>query len=146
MKKKYIIIGLTILVFLMGLFVYLATTKQNNKNYIKEITLANLEEKLNNKESFVLVITQTGCGHCNSYKPILQSVGRKYDFTFYDINLTNLSKDEYALFTKIANSSGTPTTIFYENGEEKTTLNRLVGETSSKKLTDKLIKLKYIKK
>ena len=44
----------------------------------------------------------------------------------------------------VANISGTPTTIFIENGEEKSTLNRLVGNVAEYKLVDKLKTMGYI--
>ena len=103
------------------------------------------EQKINNKDSFVLVFTQDGCSHCESYAPVLKEVSNKYNIKIYDLNLTKVKSTDIAKVNAIASISGTPTTIFYKNGEEETTLNRISGDTTSDKLIAKLQKLEYIK-
>ena len=142
--KKNIIILLIGLVFIgLGvLFIVLA----NNKNYsnVKMLKIDELKEKINNKDSFILVFTQDNCAHCKAFIPVANKVGQKYNITFYDISLTKLSDEDKTYLKNIANTSGTPTTVFIEEGEEKSTLNRLVGNVQEYKLIDKLKTMGYI--
>ena len=48
------------------------------------------------------------------------------------LNITNLTTDEKITLSKYANFSGTPTTLFFTEGEEKTSLNRIVGNEELK--------------
>lgn len=123
---------------------YFSSNKKENKS-ITYINVSKLKEKINNKEDFVLVFTQEGCGHCESYYPVIESVAKKYNVKIYNINLTSLEKNEINEVNKIASINGTPTTLFFINGEEQTTLNRINGDTTEQKLVKKLKKLGYIK-
>jgi predicted bacteriocin transport accessory protein len=147
MKKKLMYILIFLLV--VGIFViFFIANKTSNKNSASDnvvfIDVSTLEKKIENKDTFVLVLTQDGCSHCQNYAPVLESVAEKYNFKIYDLNLTNVDSSEVSRLNKIANVSGTPTTIFYKDGEEETTLNRISGETTEDKLVAKLIKLGYI--
>ncbi len=115
-------------------------------NYLVEINFKKLEKKIKNKESFILVITRTDCSHCAAFKPKLKEVLSKYDITAYEIATDLLSTKEVAKFKDIASIQGTPTTIFIVDGEEKTTTNRLIGDTSTDKIISKLKQQGYIKK
>ena len=56
-----------------------------------------------------------------------------------------MSDSDKEYLADIANISGTPTTVFIENGEETTVLNRIVGSASRKTVIDRLKTMKYIK-
>ena len=145
MKKNIIILSIGALFIALGVFFcILSNNKSEEYSNISMITIDELRQKVDNKETFVLVITQDGCSHCKIYKPILNKVGQKYNFTFYDITQTNMSLDDLSYLHAIANISGTPTTVFIQDGEEKSTLNRLVGNVEEYKLVDKLKALGYI--
>ena len=138
-KKKNIILGvlICILIILVCVLLFIIGKKSDFKS-IEDIDLATLKAKIDNKEKFVLVVTQTGCSHCMAYLPVLEEVGEEYKLTFYDINMTNLSDDEKTEFNKLVRISGTPTTIFYTNGEEESTTARLVGEKTKDKIINRL--------
>lgn len=144
-KKKNIILGvlICILIILVCVLLFIIGKKSDFKS-IEDIDLATLKAKIDNKEKFVLVVTQTGCSHCMAYLPVLEEVGEEYKLTFYDINMTNLSDDEKTEFNKLVRISGTPTTIFYTNGEEESTTARLVGEKTKDKIINRLKSEGYI--
>lgn len=119
--------------------------KENKKDYITYISITELKDKIKNKDDFILVFTQDGCGHCATYHDVINSVVKEYDINIYDINLTEVKDDDIADLNKIASISGTPTTLFYIDGEEQTTLNRINGSTSKTNLVNKLKKMGYIK-
>ncbi len=144
-KKKNIILGVLvcILIILICTLLYIIGKKSDFKS-IEDINLTTLKTKIDNKEKFVLVITQTGCSHCMAYLPILEEIGEDYKLTFYDLNMTNLSDEEKVEFNKLVRISGTPTTIFYTDGEEQSTTTRLVGEKTKDKIINRLKSEGYI--
>ena len=147
-KKKNIIISAVIIVLTVIICAAIwFIGKGFNKTeypYIHELTFNELESKLNNQDSFVLIITQTGCSHCEAYLPVVQNVSNKYKVDFYVLNRTNISDEERTKLKNIANISGTPTTLFYTSGEEKSALNRLVGQATECRLVEKLTSEGYI--
>ena len=147
-KKKNIIISAVIIVLTVIICAAIwFIGKGFNKTeypYIHELTFNELESKLNNQDSFVLIITQTGCSHCEAYLPVVQNVSNKYKVDFYILNRTNISDEERTKLKNIANISGTPTTLFYTSGEEKSALNRLVGQATEYRLVEKLTSEGYI--
>ena len=146
-KKKNIILGvLVVILVILVCTVAIIIGSKNSKSYqsIEEINLATLKDKINNKDKFVLVVTQTGCSHCTAYLPVLEEVGEEYKLKFYDINMTNLADDEKTEFSSLVRISGTPTTIFYTDGEEQSTSTRLVGEKTKDKIITRLKSEGYI--
>ena len=147
-KKKNIIISAVIIVLTVIICAAIwFIGKGFNKTeypYIHELTFNELESKLNNQDSFVLIITQPGCSHCEAYLPVVQNVSNKYKVDFYVLNRTNISDEERTKLKNIANISGTPTTLFYTSGEEKSALNRLVGQATEYRLVEKLTSEGYI--
>ena len=135
-----------IIKFLSIIFVaiILAGCSSNDK-YIKEISLDEFKEKIANKESFALYVGNENCSHCVSYLPTLKSVLKEYNITIYHLDNSKLSDKEYAEFKTYINISGTPTIAFITDGEEETTLNRIVGETSKEDTIERFKTNGYIK-
>ena len=82
-----------------------------------EITYSQYEEKLNTEAPFVVVIVRDGCGFCDEYKPVVDSVANEYALPIYYINLSNLTSDEQSALAKSntylkKEQWGTPTTLF----------------------------------
>lgn len=126
-----IIIGIIIILAIGGIvYAGIVLNKKNKEldSHLIELNYTELKEKIDNKDDFILVITKTDCSHCEAYKPRLKDVLAKYDINAYEIALDKLSDDEKKVFNEIANVSGTPNTVFFKNGEETTTTNRLVGD------------------
>ena len=126
MKKKLIMIIILIVITLsiIGL-IYAGTTlhkeEKEENNHLVEISFKELQEKIDNKDSFILLLSQTTCSHCAEYRPVLKKVLKNYDIYAYEIATDKLDKEQTAKLKDIANASGTPTTVFIENGEEKNT-------------------------
>lgn len=139
MKKvlKSIIIVFAVIILLAG------CSKGNN--HIKEISLDNFKEKMANKATFALYIGNEDCSHCLAYKPTLEGVLKDYDITIYHLDNSKLSKEEYTEFKSYINISGTPTVVFITEGEEETTLNRIVGELSREDTIERFKTNGYIK-
>ncbi len=140
-KVLYIIIAIVVLI---GIFLVYKFAFSSENSHIIPITVNELESKINNKDSFILVITQTGCSHCEQYLPELEYTLEEVNLEAYDLNITGISDDEQKKLAKHVNFNGTPTTVFYTNGEEKTTLNRIIGFASKAKIKERLKSLGYI--
>ena len=103
-------------------------------------------DKVNNKDSFVLCVSATDCIHCQDYKPKLKTIANKYNIDIFYIDVDTFSKGDYEDFrTKFSFDGSTPTTIFFNDGEEKTTATRIEGNVSTEKVVNKLKKNGFIK-
>lgn len=138
MKRKGIIL-LTIFIGILFL-----TGCSSNLNTVKEIDFATLQSKIDNKETFILEIIQTGCSHCEEFSPRFRRVLSEYDLTGYSINLSNLTEEEKDKLYEITEVDGTPTVCFFKKGNEEV-MNKIVGAVSNKEVVNKLKDTKYIK-
>ena len=134
-KKKVLILVIVCLVILVGALI---SDIILGKSYLKEIKYDKMIEKINNKESFVIVFSQTECEHCLAYKPKLAKVAKKYKLEVYYLEIDLLDEKKEKELKSYFSFDGTPTTVFVINGEEKTAANRIVGEASEEKIINKL--------
>ena len=136
-KKKILILVSVCLVVLVGAIII--DNVIANK-YFNKISYDEIVEKLDNKDSFVLLISQTTCSHCATYKPKLKKVAKKYKVDVHYIDVDKLSDDEYdELNSRLSfKTSGTPLTIFFKDGDESTVANRIKGDSSEDKIIKKL--------
>ncbi len=148
-KKMIIILIVVISLLSIGGLLYasiaLNSEKKDADKYLKEIDYKELKEKVDKKESFILVVTRTDCSHCEAFKPKLKEVLKSNKIIAYEIPTDKLSEDDAKEFKKDYNVLGTPTTIFLKNGEETTVSNRLIGDVSKSKIKERLKSLNYIK-
>lgn len=88
------------------------------------------EKLISNKDTHIIVVGQTTCGHCIAIKPALNSVAGDYDVTINYLNLTEMSEEESDLFFESLKtieyndeefledgSFGTPLTLIVKNGK-----------------------------
>lgn len=134
-KKRVIILVSICLIVLVGAFV---ADRIMGKSYFSEIQYKELMEKIENKEDIVLLISQTTCTHCISFKPKLEEVANEYKVNIYYIDVDLLSDDESVKLKSHVNYSSTPATVFLKDGEEKTAANRINGDASIEKIVKKL--------
>lgn len=136
MKKKIIII-------IMLCATILLTGCSHTIKYTK-LDYSQLEAKLENKETFVLVISSSTCPNCTIYKEAIEKTKTPDTLRIFYINVDDLSDEDYSkLYSKYAYSA-TPTTLFIKDGIEKSTYNRIIGRVSSNELIEQLKKQGYI--
>ena len=150
MKKKQIIIGVVVVLVIVALcasvfFLAKAMEEDESSEHFIELTYKELEKKLDNKESFIFVVTKTDCQYCQMYKPTFRETVEEYKITTYFINTAKFSKQEYKEFHSRFNVPTTPQTLFITDGEEVTVSNRIVGNAPKWKIVDRLKSLGYIK-
>ncbi len=131
MKKKI----LMIVIMLFGIFFFTGCSESNS---IEEISFASLQKKLENKETFILEVVQTGCSACQDFTPRFNKVLGENKLKSYSVNLSNFSEEEAKEFKKMITISGTPNVIFFTEGEEKSSMTRIGGAVTNAKILEKL--------
>lgn len=117
----------------------------------EEITYDEYVEMIENEENFILFIGSATCSHCNDYKSKVEKIVRNYQIMIYYIDVNKFTDEQLNKFKTTINFSGTPTTVFIENGKEKTdskgnvSTYRINGNVDYNKLIKKLQKAGYIK-
>ena len=106
MKKKLLIfLGLAVSIGAIVAIVYAAITLNKQQeiedNYLIELSYQELEEKIKNKDSFILIYTQTTCAHCHEFKPILKKTLAKQNYYGYEIVLDKLKNGDRAKLNDI---------------------------------------------
>lgn len=109
-----------------------------------EISVTQFQEKLDAKESFILVIGSDTCSACKSYEPIMQKVMKDTNLEIFYINLHVLSDEDYSKIYSSYVVTSTPTTLFFKDGVETSTYDRIVGAVDYDEVIKKLEKLGYI--
>ena len=142
LKKKVTILVIVCLVILIGGFV---ADKFLSKEYLVEIKYKEVMKKVENKDSFILLLSQTTCSHCAEYKPKLKRVTKKYKVYVYYLETDLLSEKEEKEIKKLFSFTGTPTTVFVTDGEEKTAATRINGDADEKKIISKFKSNGFIK-
>lgn len=135
--KKYLKLGI-ILCFILIL-------TGCGKSYMKEISYQEYKKLIENKETFILEIMRTDCTACKSFKPKITQVAEDYKIEIKYINTDHLSKEETDELYQVTGISGTPTVIFYHEGNEETIASRINGSVSVDKIISKLKVSGFIK-
>ena len=125
---------------LIGILALILTGCSSNK-VITDIDYSKLEEMIDNKESCILEVVQTGCSHCEEFSPRFKAVLKTNDEEAYSLNLYNMTDDELKKFNELTTSvSGTPTVLYFEDGKE--TSHKINGAVSNEKIEEFLEKIK----
>lgn len=147
---KKIILMLTSLLLITGcgnnnvLKKYEAVNKSSEKHTTTiELTYGEYETKIKNKDSFVLLMWQTGCSHCISFEPTLNKIISYYNLEIYSINLKNVTDDEYSKIENKTFISGTPTTVVFKDGVTQT--KKLIGDKDTESVLEFLSKYNYLR-
>ena len=145
-NKNNIIITIAIVILFILIIVLLINNNNTPKGNLEEITYNQIQKKINNKEDFVIVLSQTTCSHCAEYKPKVKQVAKKYNITIYYLDYDKYEEKTMNEIIETFNfDGGTPTTFFYKEGKETSVMNRLTGSVSEDKVIASLKKLGYIK-
>jgi predicted bacteriocin transport accessory protein len=141
-KKEAIILIVVAILAIVGVFL----VQHFSKNYFSEISYKELMKKVDNKETFAIMIKKDDCQYCELYFPKLERIVREEKIeNIYYINLSNLSEKDRTSLEDFITFSGTPQTIFFEEGKELDTHTRINGNQESKYIRMKLTQRGYIK-
>ena len=117
-----------------------------NKGNLIGLNYKEINNKIKNKDSFILVVSQSTCSHCAEYKPKLESIAKKYKIDIYYIDYDLETKNNRNKFLNSFKLDGsTPITIFIKKGEMTNLFDRIEGDVSKESAIKKFKKLGFIK-
>lgn len=151
-KKKIIIISAIILILaaVISGIIYIRYTKEKEQKDLDSrlihINGYEFKEKLNNKDSFMIIFTGTTCAHCHDFLPKFKRILKDYNLECYQIDIDTLNNEEQSYVKDLATINGTPTIVFIKDGVETSSYNRLVGDVGESKVIERLKVMGYIKK
>ena len=133
--KKVVISLLLIILLISGC---------SSKTY-QEIDLKTLENKINNKETFIIYIGSSTCSNCASLNPTLNKVIQNYNLTIYYINVHNLTDDENNRLLSLINYENKTPRIYFITGGKHDDVNVIFGNQAYETLVNYFKNQGYIK-
>lgn len=142
--KDFILVGVVLVLVAIGFLSGKGTEAQEEINFplqlsgevgLHEITYSEYEEKVKNKEAFVVVIERTTCGYCQQYMPLMEEVANEQKIAVTYINTDNITNEEYNKLATTnrylkSNRWGTPTTLFMLGNRIVDSIDGYVGKDS----------------
>lgn len=120
----------------------------SNLSGYSNITLISVEDyknKIANKEDFIIIFTQTNCGGCIRFKPVLNELLLEKNLTIFEIDLKQISEEDFFYFIDDCSIESTPTLVFYKDGIEMDSSTRLVGNNKAEVVEERLRTTGFIK-
>lgn len=133
-----------ILMVITLLLCTVSLTGCNKYSTYTELSYTELQTKLDNKETFVVVLGSSTCSACAVYKGTMEKVIKDKQVEIFYLDIAKLTSEDSSKFESKFVISATPTTVFIENGVETTTYNRIVGAASYTDVVKNLKKHGYI--
>ncbi len=115
----------------------------SSNDTISEIDYSKLESMIDNDESFIVEVIQTGCHFCEEFSPRFEAILKTNNIKAYSLNLSNLTEDEEEKFNDLTNITGTPAVLFFKDGKEKIA-NRIAGAVSNDNIKKHLEEAGYL--
>ncbi len=103
---------------------------------ISKIDYATYKKLYESDKTFTIIITQTTCGYCKQFKPVINEYAKENNIPVYYIDIDTLSEeDSTALLSSVTyfeeNSDwGTPTTLAIKDKKVLSSISGYVSETS----------------
>lgn len=146
-KNKQTFITIAVIILILSSSFLLLDTMANSKpkGELKEITYEEITKKVANKDSFILIVSQSTCSHCATYKPKVEQICKEHNLDVYYIDYDKYQNKEKFL-NEFDLSGATPTTIFFQKGKEKSILNRIEGDIAKEKVIETFKKMGFISK
>lgn len=101
-------------------------------------------EKMNDDETFPLVIGSAECSACGMYKVTMETFIENNQVEVFLIDLSKLSDEERIKLYSQINYDGTPTTVFIEKGDLTSYYNRIDGAVNLSTIEDYFRRNNYI--
>ena len=123
MKKKWLIISIVALILVIAAIVVFLIFKNQNKTFSLEskyyntgekieINISELEELINDKESFVVFVSQDMCLASSNFEVVINDFLEEYPITIYEINYSELKESDLGDFLEYY-----PSFVIYKNGK-----------------------------
>ena len=102
------------------------------------LSYADYQTKIDNKESFVVVLSRESCSHCANFIPVAKEFASEQKVPMYYVDTDTFSQEEWTTFeksntflTKSKGNWGTPTTVVLAGNEA---VDYIEGETTKENL------------
>ena len=123
MKKKWLIISVVALILVVAAIVvflifqnqskiFSLESKYYNTGEKIEINISELEELINDKESFVVFVSQDMCLASSNFEVVINDFLEEYPITIYEINYSELKESDLGDFLEHY-----PSFVIYKNGK-----------------------------
>lgn len=140
-KNQKILVGALLAVIvavLVGGIIYVVRAKLNDKSKpvtkteekkpVEDMTIKididDYEDILEKESQFLVYISKTGCGACQTFEPTLNEVLYDQGLKAYKLDLADFEKKDFGTFEKYFEISGTPTLALVQ---DKKVAQMLVG-------------------
>lgn len=139
-KNKIRVLGIIgIIALVVVVIIYVAYTK-DNKEYFISLNYEELNNKIENKDSFMLCVSSTTCSHCAQFKPKLKEIANDYKVELYYTDVDLYSEEDNKEFSDTYKITGTPTTLIFIDGKEVSVMSRIEGDVSKDKIINAITK------
>ena len=150
MKKKDIILIVALLVVVV-LGCVIMKGEKVKPNYtlplsltgdagLKLLSYAEYQEKIDNNEAFVVILSRESCSHCQNFLPVAKKFAEDTKVPMYYVDTDTFSQEDWNTFSKSntflkknSENWGTPTTIVLAGKEA---VYYIEGETTADKLQE----------
>ena len=107
-----------------------------------QIQPSDLAKKIENKESMIVEVSASTCSYCKQYEPIVAEFTKKNpDVTVLNIVLDKIKDpDEKSNFVLKYAITGTPTTLFFKDGELQSTVTRVLSLNELEEMYNEYVK------
>ena len=143
-----LIVGLVV-VILLGCLVMKGTKAKPNYELpltlmgdvgLTKLSYSEYQEKIDNNESFAVIIESATCSHCQSFMPVAEDFAKDNNLPMYYIDTDEMEDDEWSqletsntFFKKNSGNWGTPTTLVLAGSE---CVDYIEGETDADSLLE----------
>ena len=145
-NNNKVFIGIIILFIIIVSSLLIINILNPKKGNLIALNYKQVQSKIKNKDSFILIASASTCSHCAEYKPKLIKIAKEYKINIYYIDYDlESSKDQKEFLSNNKLNGSTPITLFIQNGKQTSIFDRLEGDVSKEKVVEKLKKLGFIK-
>ncbi len=145
-NNNKVFIGIIILFIIIVASLLIINILNPKKGNLIALNYKQVQSKIKNKDSFILIASASTCSHCAEYKPKLIKIAKEYKINIYYIDYDlESSKDQKEFLSNNKLNGSTPITLFIQKGKQTSIFDRLEGDVSKEKVVEKLKKLGFIK-
>ncbi|MDD3049020.1 MAG: hypothetical protein PHQ89_03480 [Bacilli bacterium] len=149
MKIRKIILCFIVL-FICGCSANSDYTRSNKSGKIINISLAQMKEKMENKDTFAIAFTTSYCNYCLQFHNIFDEYMKTHEVTLYQVVLdeetTNEMENIEIIHTYFPEFNTTPGIFYVEDGKEENYLNTYASGISEEIIDEWVIKYKMDEK
>ena len=148
MKKNDIVLVCALLVVVVIAFFVMKGSKPeisyelplalNGEGGLHLLSYSEYQSKIDNDESFVVVLSRESCSHCANFLPVAEEFAKSKNLPMYYIDTDTFTEDDWKTFEtsnsflkKNSGNWGTPTTVVLAGKEA---VDYIEGETTADKL------------